>query len=113
MQLQHMRIDVGGGLHTAVDVYRPDELPERPVVAFGFPGGGYSRGYYDIRHDGDAYSQAAFHVGRGWIVVACDHLGVGDSDQPDPARPTWSVATRCAPPLRRGAASPCRPPRCR
>jgi pimeloyl-ACP methyl ester carboxylesterase len=80
-----MRIDVGGGNRTAVDVYRPAELPARPVVAFAFPGGGYGRRYYDIRHDGDSYSQAAFHLARDWIVVTCDHLGVGESDQPDPS----------------------------
>ena len=91
MQAEHMRIDVGGGRHTAVDLYRLAEVPERPVVAFAFPGGGYSRGYYDIRHDGDAYSQAAFHVARGWVVVTCDHLGVGDSDQPDPSTLTIEV----------------------
>lgn len=82
---EDLRIDVGGGLHTAVQLFRPDRAVERPVVAFAFPGGGYSRGYYDIRHEADGYSQAAYHAGRGWIVAACDHLGVGDSDQPDPS----------------------------
>lgn len=88
---EHLRIDVGNGLHTAVDLHRPAHHPERPVVAFMFPGGGYSRGYFDIRHDGDAYSQAEYHTTRGWIVAACDHLGVGDSDQPDPAALTFEV----------------------
>jgi pimeloyl-ACP methyl ester carboxylesterase len=80
-----LRIEVGDGLHTAVDLHRPAQDVDRPVVAFAFPGGGYSRGYFDIRHEGGAYSQAAFHTRRGWIVAACDHLGVGDSDQPGPA----------------------------
>ena len=70
------RLPVGDGRSTAATVFWPDDVPERPVVAFGFPGGGYSRGYYDIRHDDGAYSQAAYHVDRGWIFVACDHLGV-------------------------------------
>jgi len=82
---------VGGGNHTAATVHWPDVVPDRPVVAFGFPGGGYSRGYYDIRHEGDAYSQAAYHASRGWIFVACDHLGVGDSDLPDPATLSFEV----------------------
>ena len=79
-----LRVDVGLGLQTAVRVYRPAASVARPIVAFCFPGGGYSRGYYDIRHDGNTYSQAGYHTSRGWIVAACDHLGVGDSDQPDP-----------------------------
>lgn len=90
MEPEHMRIAVGDAC-TAVDVYRPAEVPEQPVVAFAFPGGGYGRRYYDIRHDGDAYSQVADHVARGWVVVTCDHLGVGDSDQPDPWTLTFEV----------------------
>ena len=29
--------------------------------------------------------QAGWHAERGWIFVACDHLGVGDSSLADPA----------------------------
>ncbi|MGV0793258.1 alpha/beta hydrolase [Mycolicibacterium sp. XJ1819] len=58
----------------------PERLvPGHPVV-FALPGGGYSRGYYDMHFDGyDGYSQAAHHVEQGLILVAIDHLGVGDS----------------------------------
>lgn len=79
------RIDVGNGLSTVVTVHHPDDPPERPVVAVCFPGGGYSRGYFDIRHGDRTYSQAEYHTSRGWYVVACDHLGVGDSDLPEDA----------------------------
>jgi hypothetical protein len=78
--------DVTGELSTAALICSPDPdvLPPRPVVAFCWPGGGYSRGYYDIRFPGfDGYSQAEHHTARGVIVVACDHLGVGDSSEPD------------------------------
>jgi pimeloyl-ACP methyl ester carboxylesterase len=55
-------------------------------VLFGFPGGGYNRGYYDLDIPGrDGYSQARYHLADGRAVVAVDHLGVGDSDTP--ARP--------------------------
>lgn len=77
------RIDAGNGLSAMVTVHRPDSPPEHPVVAVALPGGGYARGYFDIRHEGAAYSQAAYHTSRGWYVVACDHLGTGDSDRPD------------------------------
>lgn len=58
----------------------PERLDANPKVVFAMPGGGYSRGYYDMHFDGhDGYSQAEHHVERGLIVVALDHLGVGDS----------------------------------
>ncbi|SCW84843.1 Lysophospholipase, alpha-beta hydrolase superfamily [Sphingobium faniae] len=66
----------------AATVYLPDakRFPRPSRVLFAFPGGGYSRAYYDIWLSGyDDYSQAAHHVDNGVIVVACDHLGVGES----------------------------------
>lgn len=63
----------------------PDRLVERQPVVFAVPGGGYSRGYYDMHFPGyDEYSQAQHHVDRGLALVAIDHLGVGGSS-PDAA----------------------------
>jgi hypothetical protein len=65
--------ELNGQLTTAalVCLPEPDQLPARPVVAFCWPGGGYSRGYYDIQLPGfDRYSQAEHHAGRGVILVA-------------------------------------------
>jgi pimeloyl-ACP methyl ester carboxylesterase len=80
-------VDLRGPLNTAVTVHHPPagrSLAWPPVVAFGFPGGGYSRRYWDIDEPGHiGYSQAEFHTARGWVFVACDHLGVGDSSVPD------------------------------
>jgi pimeloyl-ACP methyl ester carboxylesterase len=58
-----------------------------PVVLFAFPGGGYGRGYYSFDlADTAVGGQAGYHASRhGWIVVTCDHLGVGESSVPDPA----------------------------
>jgi pimeloyl-ACP methyl ester carboxylesterase len=90
-----LRIDVsdaaglGEQLETACTVYAPEpgHVADPAIVFFGFPGGGYGRGYYAIEHAGfDGYDQAAYHVARGAIFVSCDHIGVGDSSQPsDPA----------------------------
>jgi hypothetical protein len=90
MRRVELRVDVSGAtelegeLGTAVLVClpEPDTLPERPVVAFCWPGGGYSRGYFDIQGF-DGYSQAEHHAARGILTIACDHLGVGDSSEPD------------------------------
>jgi pimeloyl-ACP methyl ester carboxylesterase len=58
----------------------PECLTERQPVVFAMPGGGYSRGYFDMEFPGHSgYSQAAHHVERGLIVVSIDHLGVGES----------------------------------
>lgn len=97
MRTHHLSIDItgyagapdtDGSLHTRVSVHLPDEVVRHATVIFGFPGGGYGRGYYDIRA-GDGYSQADFHTSRGHIFVACDHLGVGDSSLVDPLSLTY------------------------
>ncbi len=88
-----LRIDVtteagvGGPAELAVTVHLPtaSALAARPVVAFGFPGGGYGRGYYAMDLPGwPAGGQAAYHTDRGWVFVAIDHLHVGDSTLFDP-----------------------------
>jgi pimeloyl-ACP methyl ester carboxylesterase len=65
----------------AATLFLPDgPLPPRPVMMFASPGGGYGRGYFDLQLDGrPGYSQAEHHTGGGLVVVAYDHLGVGDS----------------------------------
>ena len=76
-----------GPLHIAASVFLPDpaKLASPPVVIFAFPGGGYSKGYFDVHPPGHrGYSQAEHHTGRGIVVVAADHLGVGASSIPDP-----------------------------
>lgn len=73
------RID--GGRRIAMTAFLPPPRQASGCVIFASPGGGYGRGYYDMHFDGhDGYSQAAHHVGHGHIVIAYDHLGVGDSD---------------------------------
>jgi pimeloyl-ACP methyl ester carboxylesterase len=86
-----LRIDVtdaaalGKPMQTAVSVYLSDgELANPPVVCFAFPGAGYCRRYYSFNMpDCPAGGEAAFHCERGWIFVACDHLGFGDSTIPE------------------------------
>jgi pimeloyl-ACP methyl ester carboxylesterase len=72
-----------GPLSTAVTVYLPDTCPASCPVVFAFPGGGYSRRYYDISIGGDSsYSQARHHTDRNMVVVACDHLCTGEATMP-------------------------------
>ncbi|MGI4859915.1 MAG: hypothetical protein ACRYHA_23915 [Janthinobacterium lividum] len=77
---------LGIDAHTAVTVCLPEvtALADPPVVCFAFPGGGYCRRYYTLDLLGaTGGGEAGFHCGRGWIVVACDPLGFGDSTIPD------------------------------
>jgi pimeloyl-ACP methyl ester carboxylesterase len=94
----HIRADVteavgtGETLEIAMTVVLPDpDAPPPTVAMFGFPGGGYSRSYYDLQIAAD-YSQAEHHAAQGFAFVACDHLGVGDSSVPSRPLDFVSVA---------------------
>ncbi|GAA4554580.1 hypothetical protein [Pseudonocardia xishanensis] len=99
VRIAELEIDVsratglGEPLHTAVTVACPDVVPAHPLVCFAFPGAGYGRGYFSFdMPDSSGGGQAGHHAAGGWIVVACDHLGVGDSSTPaNPAQLTLDV----------------------
>ncbi len=74
--------DLPGELRTAATVHLPDRIDGPLPILFAFPGGGFGRRYYDVQTL-PGYSQAEYHTDHEFAFVACDHLGVGDSDQPD------------------------------
>jgi pimeloyl-ACP methyl ester carboxylesterase len=81
-------------IEMAVTIFLPDpaSVPRRPVVIFAAPGGGYSRAYYYLDLPGrQFYSEAEYHVSRGTIYVAIDHVGVGESTVPDLSRITFET----------------------
>ncbi|MBS0577883.1 MAG: alpha/beta hydrolase [Proteobacteria bacterium] len=65
----------------AASVYLPAQIPAVPTALYCLPGGAMSRGYFDLRADGD-FSFAAALTARGHIVVTLDPLGIGDSTRP-------------------------------
>jgi pimeloyl-ACP methyl ester carboxylesterase len=72
-------------LHARATVTLPDpeSLGTRPVVCFGFPGGGYSRQYFTFDMPGSSGGgEAGWHAQRGWLFVSVDHPGVGESSVP-------------------------------
>jgi hypothetical protein len=82
------RLVGGESAQTVVTVCAPEpsQLTRSTIVMFGWPGGGYSRRYFDLQLEGrSGYSQADYHVSRGDVFVACDHVGVGDSTIPEVA----------------------------
>ncbi|MDO7836321.1 hypothetical protein Q4610_14825 [Sphingobium sp. HBC34] len=83
-----VRIDVSAAIgasspqEVAGTVHLPDDFQpaERQIILFATPGGGYTRHYFDMRFEGhENYSEAEYHTDRGIVMVAMDHLGVGDS----------------------------------
>jgi len=97
MRQVDLRIDVcavvalPGPLEVAVSVFIPDVVhPDTgAIVMAAFPGGGYGRGYFNMRFPGHSgYSEAEHHTSMGIIFIAGDHLGVGESSVPDFTRLT-------------------------
>ena len=91
------RIDVApvvplpGRHEVAVDVIVPEARavlpgPATPLVALAcLPGGFLGRRYFDLDPGGvEGYSFAEAMAERGFLTLAFDHLGVGESTQPDP-----------------------------
>lgn len=73
------------GLAIAATLYAPARVDEQdPRVLVCWPGGSYGRDYWDIRLPGrSGYSFAEHMTARGFVVIAADPLGVGDSGRPE------------------------------
>jgi len=89
-EVRTLRVDVSdvapAGVRTlAADVHVPAELSVGPVVCCCVPGGGMSRGYFDIQAPPSVgnFSMARHLVERGVVVITLDSPGVGESDVPD------------------------------
>lgn len=77
-------LPVEGHLHTSVIIGAPREVEGAPI-AFLFPGGTVSKTYFDLEiPDRAGYSMVDHLASRGYLAVACDHLGVGESSHPEP-----------------------------
>jgi pimeloyl-ACP methyl ester carboxylesterase len=68
----------------AASVHIPDPEHESPrAVLICWPGGSYSRAYWEMEIPGrPGYSFAAHMTAQGFAVIAADHLGVGASSKP-------------------------------
>ncbi len=106
------RIDVSdavplpGRFEIAVDVVLPNSGAEAaaPVCLVCLPGGFLSRRYYDLGHDlghdleqnlGQAsdpsYSFAEAMARAGFVTLAFDHVGIGESSKPEPIEAGYSL----------------------
>lgn len=88
-----LRLDAGvtlpgaPALKLAVEIFLPqaDAAGAGSKVLVCLPGGGMNRRFFDLLpSDGDQSFSFARHMReRGFIVVLVDHLGIGESDQPE------------------------------
>lgn len=72
----------------------PSTLPAKPIVLICLPGGSYTKAYWHLevpRSHPDTYSFALYMARRGFVVVAIDHLGVGESASPEGTLLTMQV----------------------
>ncbi len=99
-----LRVPIGeplpgeGPLEIAADVFWPEpgRLRAPACVMFCLPGGGVSKGYFDLGQPGEGMSFAAAMVARGFVIVAIDHIGVGESSRPrDGFALTSEIVARC------------------
>jgi pimeloyl-ACP methyl ester carboxylesterase len=98
----HQVPSLSGPLSIAAWVFIPLSLPTRtsPVILICFPGGSFTKAYYHLDVPGfpsGAYSFARHMAEKGYIVVAFDHLGVGESTwPPDGTALTLDVAVQAS-----------------
>lgn len=78
-------VGLAGVRRLASDVFVPEHFAEPHTILVCLPGGGMSRGYFDVDAPGEHgnYSMARHLAAQGFVVVTIDPPGVGDSDVPD------------------------------
>ena len=69
-------------LQIAAEIFLPESIGDKPVALICLAGGGMNRRYFDLQADDDSFSFAAQMTRRGFIVIALDHLGIGQSSRP-------------------------------
>lgn len=94
-----MRVDASHrgeseSLQAAVTVHLPDDGAIRGPLCFAFPGSSYTRAYFDMKIPGHpGFSMAEYFNSLGLTLVACDHIGAGDSTLPAKAPPDLVAAS--------------------
>jgi alpha-beta hydrolase superfamily lysophospholipase len=78
------RVDIPGKHEISAWLFVPEILAEPPTVIFCEHGGsGVTKKYWHMEIEGHpGYSFAEYFAARGYIVVATDDLGVGESSRP-------------------------------
>lgn len=78
----------------ALEMHVPKTLAASPALFFCMPGGGMSRGYFDLdAGGGEPFSFARAMIAAGHVVVAIDPVGVGESSRPEDGFALTSTVT--------------------
>jgi pimeloyl-ACP methyl ester carboxylesterase len=85
-----LRLDAGlrlageAALRIAASVYLPERSNDAGMALVCLAGGNMNRRYYDLQVEGDdTFSFAVQMTARGFVVIAIDHLGLGESTRPE------------------------------
>jgi pimeloyl-ACP methyl ester carboxylesterase len=86
------RVDLDGTHVVAAWAFVPERLVSPPTVLFCEHGGsGVTKSYWHMEIPGyPGYSFAEYFASRGYVVVATDDLGVGESSRPEDS---WGVTS--------------------
>jgi len=105
----------------AASLFAPVDVADATTIVVAVPGGTYTRAYWDLDVPGRAgYSFAEHLTARGFVVVALDNLGTGESSRPAhadditfdvAAAANAAVVTQVADRIRAGELAPVVPPR--
>jgi len=81
------RLDGEGALQVGVTVTLPDDPSRAKAALVCLAGGNMNRKYFDLMPPGENASDESFSfaralAARGFVVIALDHLGLGDSSKP-------------------------------
>jgi pimeloyl-ACP methyl ester carboxylesterase len=77
------RIEPEGALSSGVTVSLPADPRAAKAALVCLAGGNMNRRYFDLQSPGDSsFSFAHAMTERGFVVIAIDHLGLGDSSKP-------------------------------
>jgi alpha-beta hydrolase superfamily lysophospholipase len=80
-------VQLGEKVSQSAWIFSPDEVAlkrhPRPPIVICLPAGGYDKRYWHFEMSGrQDYSFARHMTAAGFVVIALDHVGVGDSTRP-------------------------------
>ena len=74
------KVPLDGAHHVSTWVFPPEGAQGPVPVLFCLPGGSYTKAYWHLEVPGrPGYSFGEHLAAMGMLVIAVDHLGVGDS----------------------------------
>lgn len=88
---------VGSPAKLSARVVAPDDVKAQPAVVVCYPGGSFTKDFWDVPEDRlPGYSFASHAASRGVVTIVVDHIGMGKSTRPeDGDRLTAAFVAEC------------------